>query len=122
MFDSPLNNFMFNTIPFTIFIVFSIIIMVFIVVLVKSLSEYVKNNNAPKLSEPAQLIVKRTHTWGGRGEMGARTSYYATFETTTGERIEFPVSSQFAGLHAEGDTGILTHQGSRFLSFQRDNI
>jgi hypothetical protein len=60
------------------------------------------------------------HTWGGHGNMSAHTSYYTTFETETGERMEFSASSSFFGTHVEGDTGILTHRGTRFIDFERE--
>ncbi|MFZ5353218.1 MAG: DUF2500 domain-containing protein [Bacillota bacterium] len=120
MFSNPMDNFMFNSLPFIVFIIFAIVIMGFVVVFVKGISEYIRNNNTPQKSEPARIINNRTHTWGGYGNMAARTSYYMTFELENGERMEFAVSAQFAGMHIEGDTGILTHQGTRFISFERE--
>jgi hypothetical protein len=52
--------------------------------------------------------------------MSASTSYYVTFETEAGERLEFPASSEFIGVHVEGDAGILTHRGTRFINFERE--
>ena len=47
------------------------------------------------------------------------TSYYATFQFDSGDRLELPVSGPEYGLLAEGDTGDLTFQGTRYLGFDR---
>lgn len=51
--------------------------------------------------------------------MSASTSYYATFEVESGDRMELQLSGQEYGQLAEGDTGVLSFQGTRFLSFDR---
>lgn len=121
-FGSPFDSFIFSAIPFFIFIVFSIFIMIFITSLVKGLGQYFRNNSTPEKIVPARLIAKRTHTWGGHGNMSAHTSYYATFETETGDRLELSVGSQFVGMNVEGDAGILAHRGTRFISFERERM
>lgn len=119
-FGNPFDDFMFSAVPFFIFIVFAIVIMVFVTSLVKGIGQYFKNNSIPEESIPARLVAKRTHTWGGQGNMSAHTSYYATFETESRDRLEFPVSSQFFAMHVEGDAGLLTHRGTRFIGFERE--
>ena len=47
------------------------------------------------------------------------TSYYATFQFDSGDRLELHVSGPDYGLLAEGDTGDLTFQGTRYLGFDR---
>ncbi len=121
-FGSPFDNFMFSAVPFFIFIIFAIVIMVFITSFVKGIGQYLRNNSIPEENAPARLVAKRTHTWGGHGNMSAHTSYYATFELENGERLEFPVSSQFFGMHVEGDAGMLNHRGTRFIGFEREHI
>lgn len=121
-FGNPFDNFMFSAVPFFVFIVFAIVIMTFVTSLVKGVGQYARNNRMQEESIPARLVGKRTHTWGGHGNMSAHTSYYATFETEDGKRLEFSASSKFFGTHVEGDTGILTHQGTRFIKFEREYI
>ena len=121
-FGNPFDNFMFSAVPFFIFIVFAIVVMVFVTSLVKGIGQYFRNNSFPEEQIPARLISKRTHTWGGHGNMSAHTSYYATFETENRDRLELTVSSQFSGMHVEGDAGILTHRGTRFIGFEREQI
>ena len=47
------------------------------------------------------------------------TFYYTTFEVESGDRMELAVSGQDFGMLAEGDTGRLTFQGTRFKGFER---
>lgn len=119
-FGNPFDVFMFSTVPFFIFIVFAIVVMVFITSLVKGVGQYVRNRGIPEECIPARLISKRTHTWGGHGNMSAHTSYYATFETEKGDRLEFPISSSLSGMHVEGDAGMLTRRGTLFIDFERE--
>lgn len=121
-FGNPLDDFMYSAVPFFVFMVFAIVAMVFITSLVKGIGQYYRNNSIPEKIIPARLISKRIHTWGGHGNMGAHTSYYATFETENGDRMEFPVGSHFSGMHAEGDSGMLTYRGTRFIGFERERM
>ena len=47
------------------------------------------------------------------------TTYYVTFQVESGDRMELHVSGSEYGMLAEGDTGRLTFQGTRYLSFER---
>jgi hypothetical protein len=105
--ENPFSDFMFSAVPFFIFIVFAIIVMVFVTSFVKGLGQYFRNNSVPEETIPAKLVTKRAHT-----------SYYAIFETETEDRLEFPVSDQFSGMHMEGDSGMLTYKGTRFIEFK----
>ena len=48
------------------------------------------------------------------------TWYYVTFEVESGDRMEFSVDGREYAMLAEGDTGKLTFQGTRYLSFVRN--
>lgn len=119
-FGNGFQNFFFSGVPFLVFIIFIIVIMLFMTTLLKAIKESAKNNKLPEKSEPARIINKRTHTWGGRGNMSARTTYYITFELENDERLEVPVSSASSGLYIEGDTGVLIHKGTKFINFERE--
>ncbi|WP_412104691.1 MULTISPECIES: DUF2500 domain-containing protein [Viridibacillus] len=43
-----------------------------------------------------------------------------TFEVQSGDRIELPVSGREYGILVEGDFGLLTFQGTRYKSFERN--
>ena len=114
---------MFN-IMFTI--VFILVIGTFVVMLVKGISEWNKNNHSPRLTVPATIIAKRTnvsrHRHGGANSHHhhhTSTTYYVTFQVESGDRIEFHISGQEYGLLIEGDHGNLSFQGTRYLGFER---
>lgn len=122
MFSSPMDSFMFNAIPFFVMIVFVVVIGGFIFTIGKGVQQYASNKSQPVLTVPARVVTKRPHTWGGSGDSAAHTSYYVTFEFENGERIEMPVNGEFYGMNAEGDTGMLTYQGTHMISFERERI
>ena len=47
------------------------------------------------------------------------TRYFATFQFESGDRLELPVAATEYGLLVEGDHGLLSFQGTRYLGFQR---
>lgn len=113
--------------PFFFFGVFGIILIVFVVTLVRGIGEWRKNNNSPRLTVPAKVVSKRTsvshgHHHGANGHMHTTSStwYYITFEVESGDRMELGVSGSEYGMLAEGDSGKLTFQGTRYLSFERE--
>lgn len=122
MFFSPIDNFMFTAIPIIVIMFFIIITGVILFSVGKGIRENMRNNAMEEVNIPARIIAKRTHVWGGHGNSSAHTSYYTTFEDESGERTEFSVSDSFYSMHAEGDTGMLTHQGTRFVHFERDRF
>lgn len=104
------------------FAIFFLVIAGFIFFsIIKSGAQWNKNNNSPKLSVPVQVVTKRTNTSGGSGDTSATTSYYATFQVESGDRMELRLSGKDFGMLAEDDLGILTFQGTRFLGFERKN-
>ena len=114
---------MFN-IMFTI--VFILVIGTFVVMLVKGISEWNKNNHSPRLTVPATIIATRTnvsrHRHGGANShhhYHTSTTYYVTFQVESGDRMEFHISGQEYGLLIEGDHGNLSFQGTRYLGFER---
>lgn len=99
-----------------------IALVVFIVIvyrIISSLLEYLKNNNSELCQIKAKIISKRTELSSSPNTM-AFSSYYIGFEEVDSlERQEFLVADKDYGLLAEGDLGILSYQGSRFISFTR---
>ena len=105
-------------------LMFMTVIGIFIVVLVKGLSEWNKNNHSPKLTVPVTVVSKRTnvshHHHAGEHHMHTTdTTYYVTFQVESGDRMELRLSGNQFGLIVEGDRGLLTFQGTRFLNFER---
>lgn len=84
-----------------------------------------QDDHAPRLTVTATVVSKRSnitvhhHTGDSVYPHTSTTSYYATFQVPSGDRMELSVPSTEYGLLVEGDEGDLTFQGSRFLSFDR---
>lgn len=115
-----------NLFPFFFFGVFAMVLIVFIVTFVRGIGEWHKNNNSPRLTVSAKVVSKRTsvshghhHSANGHMHTTSSTWYYATFEVESGDRMELGVSGREYGMLAEGDSGKLTFQGTRYLSFER---
>lgn len=117
-FDSPGGgDFMFTLVPLLIvgFIIF---------VVIKGVTEWSSNNQSPKLTVAAVVATKRTNTSNhdhGTDHMhsSSSTTYYVTFQFDSGDRTEFSVKGWEYGMLAEGDAGLLTFQGTRYLAFER---
>lgn len=124
-------DFVFSVFPVMFSIVFFLVIGVFIVTIVKSIAEWNKNNNSPRLTVEASVVAKRTHVSHHRhanagdmsGAHGYHTStstrYYVTFQVESGDRMELSVNGNEFGLLIEGDRGKLSFQGTRYLGFER---
>ena len=109
---------MFSTlIMFAVFVIFG-------VVLFRMISEWNHNNHSPRLTVPAVVVAKRGHTShhhdaGNLTHSHSSTTYYATFQFESGDRLELHIPHNQFGYLVEGDRGELTFQGTRFLGFER---
>ena len=74
-----------------------------------------KNDASPRLTSEASVVTKRTHVRGDH----AHTTYFATFQFESGDRLELEIPRDRFGYLVEGDRGKLHFQGTRFLDFQR---
>lgn len=109
------------------FIIFAVVLIIFIVTAARGIGQWHKNNNSPRLTVPAAVVSKRTQVNGQNHSHDAEpmmhttstTWYYATFQVESGDRMELSVSGSEYGMLAEGDTGTLSFQGTRFLDFER---
>lgn len=117
---------------FTIFqilfaLVFVIVIGMFIVIAGKGIRQWNKNNHSPRLTVPATIVAKRTnvahhhhnHHGTGMHHTTHSTTYYVTFQVDSGDRMELQMDGSAFGLLVEGDRGMLTFQGTRYLGFER---
>ena len=107
-------------------IVFLLCTGTFVVILVKGISEWNKNNHSPRLTVPATIVAKRTNVSrhrhngaNGHHHHHTSTTYYVTFQVESGDRMELHLSGQEYGLLVEGDKGNLSFQGTRYLGFER---
>ena len=101
-------------------VMFVLVFGIIIVTMVRGIGEWNKNNQSPKLTVPVTVVAKRSDVHRGIETMHTFTSYYVTFQVESGDRMEFEVSDMEYGMLAEGDRGMLTFQGTRYLNFQRN--
>ena len=101
-------------------VIFVLVFGIIIVTMVRGVGEWNKNNQSPKLTVPVTVVAKRSDVHRGIETMHTFTSYYVTFQVESGDRMEFEISDTEYGMLAEGDRGMLTFQGTRYLSFQRN--
>jgi hypothetical protein len=111
-------------------IVFVIVTAGIIFSIIKGIGEWNSNNHSPKLNVEATCVSKRTNVThhsepvandfsGAHGYThSSDTAYYAAFEVESGDRIEFRITGLQYGELKEGDTGVLSFQGTRYLSFE----
>ena len=121
---------MMNIMPVFVILVFAIVIIMLLVVAVRGVSRWHQNNQSPVLTVEAEIVAKRadvthhnhhTGTDGGMMHTTSSTSYYATFQVESGDRMELYIPRNEYGMLAEGDRGRLTFQGTRYLRFERAN-
>ena len=110
----------FNIMRIMVPVMFVLVFGIIIVTMVRGVGEWNKNNQSPKLTVPVTVVAKRSDVHRGIETMHTFTSYYVTFQVESGDRMEFEVSDMEYGMLAEGDRGMLTFQGTRYLNFQRN--
>ena len=122
---------MFDLMSIIVPIIFIIVIGIIVFSLGQGIVTWNKNNQSPKFpvsafkDEPSTNITH--HQYANAGDMSGahgfytttNTMYYVTFQMESGDRMEFQVSGIEYGMLAEGDTGELTFQGTRYLAFER---
>ena len=101
-------------------LVFVLVLGSIIVTLIRGVGEWNKNNQSPKLTVPVTVVAKRSDVHRGIETMHTFTSYYVTFQVESGDRMEFEISDMEYGMLAEGDSGELIFQGTRYLNFRRE--
>lgn len=122
---------MFDIIEMLFPIMFLIIFVMIVIIFVKGIATWNKNNNSPRLTVSAKIVEKRQNTThnsqpnagdisGANGfHTISSTSYYITFQVESGDRMELSVSGTEYGMLTEGDVGKLTFQGTRYIEFDR---
>ena len=110
------------------------IIAVFAIILLgvigRALSIWIRNNNSPRETVEAKVVTKRMKVQGFGRTMASRntvtgmgsstyTHYFVTFELEKGKRLELGVKDAEYGMLAEGDQGMLSYQGTRYLGFEQ---
>lgn len=104
---------------------------VFLLIIIKGVSQWRKNNNSPRLTVECVVADKRTDTTTHSTPVGgdasgahgfhttSSTNYYVTFQVESGDKIELCVSGSEYRQLTEGDQGKMTFQGTRYLGFEQ---
>ena len=105
-------------------LLFILVFATFIVVFSRIIRQKRKDDRSPRLTVTVTAVSRRAdvrvhHPNNTNMHHTTSTTYYATFEVESGDRMELHVPATEYGLLIEGDQGDLTFQGSRFLSFER---
>ncbi len=97
----------------------------------RGLYVWFRNNNSPRQTVSARIVTKRMKVSGhGHTMMTSNTAmntmgpttytrYFVTFELEKGGRLELGVKDSEYGMLAEGDQGLLTYQGTRYIGFEQ---
>lgn len=125
-----LDGAMFSIVPIIVIIGFVFVFGMLIVRSVQGAKQWKKNNESPVLTVDATVVTKRadvhhySHNTGTDDmqshHMSSSTTYYATFEVSSGDRMEFLIPDAEYGMLVEDDAGKLTFQGTRYLGFERN--
>ncbi len=113
---------LFGIFPILFLLMFLLFFGVFAVTIVRSLTQWNRNNHSPRLTVDAKIIAKRTNVsrhGSANGHHHRTTTYYVTFQVPSGDRMELQLQGHEYGLLIEGDSGKLTFQGTRYLGFDR---
>ncbi len=96
-------------------------VALFFFFLFKSVRQWFLNENSPVLTVPTTIVDMRRKTHHHHHKHGTSHShsYHITFEKEGGERIELKVKRYEYNEMTIGDQGMLTHQGTRYLGFER---
>lgn len=108
-------SFMDAIFPILFLAMFGLVFGIIVSTLIKNAKNDRKNDASPRLTSEATVVTKRTHVRGDH----AHTTYFATFQFESGDRLELEIPRDKFGYLVEGDTGKLHFQGTRFLDFQR---
>lgn len=101
--------------PLIFGLIFFMCIGIFIYNFARILRKDRKNDRSPQLTVETTVVTKRIHVWGDH----SHTEYFATFQVSSGDRMELEVPDDKYGYLVEGDRGRLTFQGTRFIGFDR---
>ncbi len=120
----PDPSWMFDLTGTVIPIFLAVVIGIIAVSAGRGLLQWNRNNKSPIMTIPARIVSKRSEVrqqqlQDDSNNSRTSTTYYLTYESDRGVRMEFKVDGNEYGMSAEGDRGILTYQGTRYHGFQR---
>ncbi|NLI52767.1 MAG: DUF2500 domain-containing protein [Clostridiales bacterium] len=126
---NPFGGFgvLFGVVPVLVVAGFVVVLGIIIWRAVLGAKAWKRNNDSPVLTVDAAVVTKRedvsqyqmNQTDIAERMYSSSTRYFVTFEVPSGDRMEFHVPAGEYGMLAEGDRGLLTFQGTRFIGFAR---
>lgn len=125
-------NILFSVMPIFFIITFLFIFGMIIFIIIKNIGKGIKNDRSPTLTVDAKVLAKRTQ-YNSHHHMHNSTTdtnlmdagyntFYITFQFSSGDRLELSIDSSDYGYLIEGDNGKLTFKGTKYISFERNNI
>lgn len=119
---------MFSIFPILFLVVFLLIVGLIVANVASAAKQNAYNRRQPLLTVSARLLTRRSdvshhHDANPHDNIQSShtsTTYFATFEVESGDRLEFKLPAKEYGLLMEGDYGKLTFQGTQYLGFVRD--
>lgn len=103
----------------------ALFIFIFIYIIFNGIKQYSENSKSPIITVEAKVTDKdkrtTTHVHNNNGTITHHhnTTYYVTFKTEHGEKIQFSISRRFYNDLIEGDYRNLTYQGTWFKDFKK---
>jgi len=110
------------------FIVFGIILTIILVKIIydgiKGVSEWSENNSTPKTSVGVRIIDidRRKSRMIRNRHLNVTPQYTVTFLFSDNDKKQFDISAWDYKWIAIDDEGIITMQGTRFISFKKNDI
>ena len=87
-------------------ILFLVVLGMILCAIIGNISTWNKNNHSPRLTVPATVVAKRTEVSRHHTDntmMHTFTTYYATFQVESGDRMELEVDGSDYGMLVEGE-------------------
>ena len=102
-------------------------VVLFVIIVVKGLAQYHRDNQAPMLTEQAVVTyippVRDFHTTpyssNRSGFFNSSSAAFVSFQLNSGEVKRFRLQKEEYERLQAGDRGMLTYQGSRFRGFSK---
>ena len=104
-------------------ILFLVVLGMILYTIIGNISTWNKNNHSPRLTVPATVVAKRTEVSRHHTDntmMHTFTTYYATFQVESGDRMELEVDGSDYGMLVEGDIGKLSFRAPAILGLSVD--
>lgn len=112
---------MMQAMQITMVLAFVVVLFSIFMTFFRAIRMYQNNKNSPKLKVKAVVVAKDIYVDKGDRLMEIpnplNAQYYATFEFESGDQMRFKIPRDMHEYLKEGDAGILSMQGTKYLGF-----